>query len=1272
MISRKNLDIVIGFLFFSQFWNPASGNNIRILLVAMYKLFFFISIFLISSQANGSLIPVSLKWHQDNQLGMPVFEGACYDDMYPDVPLWSSTMPVLSGNVQTKVVVDEWKSLPDTGRIKGYFFPDTLTFTSKVVIAAGKKLLRLQVIPFIRESDSIRYISRFHVRYSDLPSLKTASLNGNVAAHSVLASGEWKKIKVTGQGMRCITYADLKGMGFQTPANVKIYGNLEYMLDRVNGPNFPDDLVPIPFYAGKNTSGADCLYFYAPGSVKWTYDPNTGYYQHQINSFAPDYTFFYLTENSDAAPQIPIEVVSENTADTIVNQYDYHDFWEKEENNLIESGREWFGPVMTGSTSQSIAFAIPNRVLSAPVTFQMVVASRTKNGSSLSVQVNGTAPADFQFSAYQTYESADYADLQEKQFDYNGAGTQLNIGLQSTADGTDQTWPDYIRMQARANMVLSGNELIFRDSRSVKTGRIAQFRLDGANSQTRVWDITSPLNPREMQTSLNGSSLNFLASVDSLHEFIAFDPSVNYPGVEFVEDVANQDLHGIDAGEMLIIAPDAFLTQANQLANFHRQTDGMTVSVVPVGKIYNEFSVGITDVTAIRNFIRMCYRKSSGAPLKYVLLLGKGTYDNVNPVSDENPDYIPTWQSVNSVNPSLSFVSDDYFGLLDDGEGEYNGAVDVGVGRIPCISREEATAAVDKIIHYASDAGLGEWRNVLCFIADDEDGNLHMRDAERLADQVNADYPSFYTDKIYFDAYPQETTPDERYPEVTDAINDRIKRGVLIMNYTGHANEEGLAHEKVLMKPDIDAWTNYDKLPVFVTATCEFSRWDFTDKQSAGEHVLFNPNGGGVALFSTTRLVYSSSNYQINKSFFNHVFEQDQQGENLRMGDVIRLSKIDNGGTINARKFALLGDPALRLAYPQYHVATLQINGQPAEELSDTIRALDVIKVTGQVQDINGNKLNSFNGDLYPIVYDKQTTEQTLGNAGQTPFDYIVQNNVLYKGKVSVNNGSFTFSFVVPKDINYRVDKGMIRYYATNGSVDGHGYYNQFNIGGTAPGSVTDVTGPDIKVYLDNENFRSGDQTGKNPLLMVSLADETGINTSGTGIGHDLTATLDGDEQNLIVLNDLFQSDLNSYNSGTVNYQFSNLSDGVHTLKIKAWDVLNNSSEKEVEFKVNSGLKISRVYNYPNPVTDETHFVFEHNQYGDLFDVTISIYDLQGRLVDRVDKSVLSDGLSSNPVTWNPSSRGIYLPKGIYVYRIIATSSEGFSASGSGRMLILH
>lgn len=390
------------------------------------------------------------------------------------------------------------------------------------------------------------------------------------------------------------------------------------------------------------------------------------------------------------------------------------------------------------------------------------------------------------------------------------------------------------------------------------------------------------------------------------------------------------------------------------------------------------------------------------------------------------------------------------------------------------------------------------------------------------------------------------------------------------------------------------------------------------------------------------------------------------------MGDVIRLSKIDNGGTINSRKFALLGDPALRLTYPQYHVATLQINGEQADGLSDTIRALDVIKVNGQVQDIKGNKLTNFNGDLYPIVYDKQTTEQTLGNAGQTPFDYVVQNNVLYKGKVSVTGGVFSFSFVVPKDINYRVDKGMIRYYATDGKVDGQGYYNQFDIGGASSGSTNDVTGPDIQIYLDNENFRSGDETGKNPLLLVSLADETGINTSGTGIGHDLTATLDGNEQNLIVLNDLFQADLNSYNSGTVNYQFNNLSDGIHTLKIKAWDVLNNSSEKEVEFKVNTGLKISRVYNYPNPVTDETHFVFEHNQYGELFDVTISIYDLQGRLVDRMDKSVLSDGLSSNSVTWNPASRGIYLPKGIYVYRITATSSEGFSASGSGRMLILH
>lgn len=1238
----------------------------------MYKIFFFISIFLISCHIYGEQVDVTLAWHNRSDAVLPTFAGARFDDVQPDIPFWSKMIPVNAANVKAEIVVEQWKSLPDTGSINKYVFPDTLSFSSKVVIASGKKFLQLRLFPFVRKSGNIQYASQFRVKYSALPELKAIGLSGSTAAHSVLASGTWKKVKATGQGIHGITYAALRNMGFQTPADVKIYGNLSYMLDRVNRPDSPDDLVPVPFYTGKNTPGDDCLFFYAPGSVKWTYDASTGLYQHQLNSFAPDYSFFYLMENTETAPQIPTETVASTSADTVVTEYDYRDFSEKEENNLIESGREWFGSAMTGTASQSLSFAIPNRVASEPVSFQMVAAARTKDGSSLSVQVNGTTLTDFQFSAYQTYESADYADLQEKQFTYNGSGTQLNVSMQSSAGGTDQTWLDYIRMQARANLVLSGSELIFRDSRSMKAGRTAEFILSGADSQTKVWDVSSPLNPKAMQTTFDGSHLNFLASTDSLREFVAFNPSADYPGVEFVEDVANQDLHGMDAGEMLIITPEVFLSQANELANFHRQQDGMSVSVVPVEKIYEEFSAGIKDVTAIRNFIRMCYRKNSGTPLKYVLLFGKGTYDNIHDVSDENPDYIPTWQSENSINPALSFVSDDYFGLLDDGEGEYNGAVDVGVGRIPCISQAEATAAVDKITHYASTAGLGEWRNVLCFIADDENGNLHMRDAERLADQVNTDYPSFYTDKIYFDAYPQETTPDERYPGVTAAINDRVKRGVLIMNYTGHANEEGLAHEKVLMKPDIDAWTNYDKLPVFVTATCEFSRWDYTNKQSAGEHVLFNPNGGGVALFSTTRLVYSSANYQINKSFFNHVFEQDQNGKNLRMGDVIRLSKIDNGGTINSRKFALLGDPALRLTYPQYHVATTEINGQPASELTDTIHALDVIKVTGQVQDIKGNRLSNFKGDLYPIVYDKQTSEQTLGNAGQTPFDYVVQNNVLYKGKVSVTDGAYTFSFVVPKDINYRIDKGMIRYYATDGTIDGHGYYNQFDIGGASTGTITDAAGPDIQVYLDNEQFRSGDETGKNPLLIVKLADETGINTSGTGIGHDLTATLDGDEQNLIVLNDLFQADLNSYNSGTVNYQFSDLSNGVHTLKIKAWDVLNNSSEEEVEFKVNTGLKISHVYNYPNPVKNETHFVFEHNQYGDLFDVTVSIYDLQGRLVDRMDKSVLSDGLSSNPITWNPSSRGIFLPKGIYIYQISATSAEGFSASRSGKMLILH
>jgi hypothetical protein len=616
-------------------------------------------------------------------------------------------------------------------------------------------------------------------------------------------------------------------------------------------------------------------------------------------------------------------------------------------------------------------------------------------------------------------------------------------------------------------------------------------------------------------------------------------------------------------------------------------------------------------------------------------------------------------------------VTDDFFVMLDENEGGYNGIIDLGIGRIPATTLDEAQIVLEKIKNYHQQEAQGSWRNVVTFIGDDGDNSTHMDQADRLANYVNRNFPAFFTDKIYFDAYRQlSTSGGEKYPEVTDAINNRIKQGTLLLNYTGHANEKNLADENVVDIGVINSWNNYKRLPIFVTATCEFSRFDSNEK-SAGEHFLFNPVGGGVGLFSTTRLVYSGANFVLNDQFFRHVFLKDEKGQNLRMGDVMRLAKAKANTGVNQLNFTLLADPSLRLAYPHLQVKTTSINGKSVEAEIDTIKTLAVVTIKGMVTDHKGAKLSTFNGEIIPTVYDKVMPVKTLGNAGEEQMEYTVQNSMIYRGLASVVNGEFEFSFFVPKDVSYKVDKGKILYYAYNETDDAQGYFDGFMLGGSSNSSITDNAGPEIELFLNSVSFKDGGRVSASSVLIAKIKDVTGINTAGIGIGHDITAVLDGDDSNIFVLNDYFQASKDKYTEGTIVFPLNKLSEGEHVLRLKVWDVLNNSSEKEIRFVVRDDFRIENVANYPNPMSEQTSFVFEHNQPDETFDVTLEIFQTTGSRVDIVQKKVGSQGTESLPIEWMPSSRQIRMVPGIYIYRITATAN-GKTTSGSGRLVYTH
>jgi hypothetical protein len=779
-----------------------------------------------------------------------------------------------------------------------------------------------------------------------------------------------------------------------------------------------------------------------------------------------------------------------------------------------------------------------------------------------------------------------------------------------------------------------------------------------------------------------------------LKEYVAVNVEASFPKPEFsiTQDdlgiIPNQNLHAAAPHQMLIVTHPLFLSAADSIAEFHRQKDNLSVMVVTTNQLYNEFSSGAPDVSAIRDFARMLYNRSTSDndKLKYLLLIGDGSYDNLSQAVG-NPNFILTYQSENSLDAGSSYVSDDFYGFMDETEGGSesmgNYFLDIGVGRLPAKSAEEAMALYKKIKNYNTVNNMGDWRNIILFAGDDEDGNIHMTQANDLADWVSNNYPQFAVKKVLIDAYPQvATSSGARYPDVNRILSNNIQKGLLIFNYTGHGNENGLAAEHILMDEDLRNFTNSNSLPLFVTATCEFSRFDdvsknegtLTESTSAGEISLLNPNGGSIALFTTTRIVYSNDNNNLNGLFYNEVFKRDGNGNYYKLGEIIQRTKNALANNRNKLNFILLGDPALCLAVPNYSIVTDSLNGISVNEPVDTLKAFSRIRISGHLKDANQNMLTTYDGIIFPSVFDKSQAITTLANDKGIPMHFTTRENLLYKGKANVINGRFSFEFQVPKDITYSFGTGKIIYYSHNLSDDANGQFSDFIIGGTDMTMAPDQNGPGISLFLNDAYFADRGITNRNPVIYARISDESGINTIGNGIGHDITGVIDGDVTNPVVMNDYFETDLNDYTSGTLTYPMEDLADGWHSLKVKVWDVFNNSSEKTIEFKVISGdnIVIAKAGNYPNPVTDHTYFTFEHNKPGEELNVSITVFDMEGRLITNISEPIITIGYNSTPLPWDlKDMNGNLLKRGIYPYRIRVTDKNGSYTDSYQKLVVI-
>lgn len=1224
---------------------------------------------------------IALNWHfvevtHEKGLNNANFNpgNAVMIDENTSLPVFTKIYDLEVQNQEYKLVVENpkfevWEDVTEI--IQNSTIPDDIQVTTTRLKSGNTFRQQVQIGAVIKEGNQILKLKSFDLKRFPARTKSSKINNYTWKTESVLKDGKWLKISTNGKGIYKLPYSKLFDWGFSNPGNVNVFGSGALSLSE-NPANIEyDDLPQLAVWHG-TSNGANCLFFFAPGAIKWRVDQNNEFFEHSLNDYATK-GFFFLTEDVGGQKEVSLlpEITDSPTHE--VSSFTDYRLYQIERYNLLPegSGKQWFGDKFINSTTKNFGFELTDLAASDSISVKINAAARSSAASEMPVTINQTNVGEINFSRVETDEAYDiFADERNVRINPVVEGEQLDLVLKYFASNSNsEAWLDYIEINYRRNLKVNNEVLFFRDVESVGDGNVTDFTIQH-NSPIRVFDVTDMHNVAEVTVQTSGNNSVMRMSTNTLKEFAAFNPDGNFPEPELIGEVENQNLHALETPEFLIITHPNFLNTANELADFHRTYDGMDVEVVKSAQVYNEFSSGTKNATGIRNFIKMFYDRQE--QLKYVLLFGDGSYDNKG-INPDSKNFIPTYQSRNSLNPTSSFLTDDYYVILDDNESVYNSAVDLGIGRIPASTTFQAELVMNKIRNYHASQALGNWRNIVSFIGDDEDGNLHMSQSEQLANGVNFNYKEFITDKIYFDAFMQETTPaGERYPGVTEAINQRVKDGVLILNYVGHANARFMADEHVLDVSNINSWSNSNSLPIFVTATCEFSRFD-ADDDSAGEYVLFNPSGGGIGLFSTTRLVYAWSNFQLSKSFYNHVFERDGNGEYYRMGDIMRLAKINTRNDIgtNKRNFSLLADPALRLSYPKYKVVTTEINQMNATSEADTIGALQKVSVTGYLADQFDNKLTDFNGEMIPTVYDKAIEMKTLGNAGANPMTFKVQENVIYRGLTSITNGEFTFSFVIPKDISYSLGQGKIVYYADNGEIDAHGAFENFFIGGSAS-EIADNQGPEIELYMDSPDFASGDRTSKNPTMIAYLSDENGINTVGTGIGHDITAVLDNDFSNVFVLNNFYQANIDDYTGGQIRFPFRNLSVGEHTLILKAWDVANNSTEVEITFVVTGDFEITDISNYPNPVSEYTFFQFEHNQSDETLDAIFEIYDQSGRQIDNFNLQVGSNGTTSNPVRWDLNNLQWRLQNGIYFYKITAQNNDGVITSKSGKMMVVH
>ena len=1162
----------------------------------------------------------------------------------------------------------------------------------------------VEISPIYYEKGVLKKIIRFSISYQ-INTQNTRTSRAASIQSSNLKSGSWYRFAVDTTGVHKLSKNFLNSLGINTstlnPKTIKIYGHGGKSLPLLNSETVSNDLIENTIQVIGEDDGVfndnDYILMYAIGPKKYNSDNNS-----HINPYS-DKSYYYVNISLGNGARMSTATEPTGNADVIYNSFHNYKFVESDTYNIAKMGRRWFGHRFYVENVRAFRFDFPNLITTSPIALKVYTAAASESNTSMQLNVNGALVTNL------TYPAIDNSILARSK-SYNGTistnSETINVELSynNNSNPSAIAYLDYISIEAECALTSLGTQFEFKHNDTSTQFGIGQFEISNAANISQVWDISNPYQIQVYNNTDTESEFSFKTNLGTLKTYQAVGTDFYFPRKTNTTSIPNQDIKGtvfLDAQgqfqdiDYLIITPNYLKAQAERLAQIHRVQNNLNVKVYTSESIYQEFSSGMQDIGGIRNFVKYVYDNAStpSKKLKYLCLFGDASFDYKDRISN-NTNIVPSWYSIESFSLVSSFISDDFFGMMDSNEGTMtnNNKLDIAVGRILAENTQRAKDMVDKIESYYLPENYGSWRNNFLLISDDVDkfsDRIIQSTTEEIAEDVKAEKPFLNVQKIHADSYVQETSSGgARYTLVNKAIFDALEVGALVVNYFGHGGEDGLAAERIFDKINAQELNNPSKLNCFVTVTCEYTKFDNPLRETAGEYLFWNERGGAISLITTTRQIYVNVGTSFNKTLSQYLFSYGSN-QSISIGEALRRTKNDPAITNQSQRRLVfyIGDPAIKLPIAKPDIRITKINDEDINISTQVLKALDNAKIEGTVTDEQGTVLNNYNGVLTATIYDKNIQRSTLGNDGTRDadenlilMDFETLGEVIFRGQASVTNGQFTFEFIVPRDITVTEGNGKISLYSKSDTPlsDNQGYNFDIKIGGVNLNAPEDNTGPNISLYMNDENFVSGGITNENPTLLANLYDENGINTA-SGIGHDITAILDGDETNVYKLNPYYVAAIDDYQRGSLSYPLRDLSPGLHTLTLKAWDVYNNASTQDIQFVVfdeDVSLKLTNVLNYPNPFVNYTEFWFNHNS-SDVLDVSIQIFTVSGKLIKTINGQTNTSSNTtsslSRDLTWDGTDDfGSKIGKGVYVYKLkVRSSTTGMQAEKIEKLVIL-